>query len=350
MGYLRPCAEMLEHYSCGGSPYWATKAFNLLLVAPQDPFWKTKEEKLPIHEESFSVPLHQAGLVLVGDRKTGHVQLINQKSYHDKPEYNDKYTKFAYSSIFSYEARQVYKNFNCDNVLQFSADGINFRQRWEMEHLYAEKDFAASRYPLFDVDQHGTIHTSILVKGDFMVNVHQVETRKALVFREGGYPLGFDDGEAKTASVAGGEAAYADGKLTFLRNLYGYTKQFRATQFADDIQGSNVRYRQSVVPVVGHENRDQRKFLLASMVCGRAGTDSIKVLMGLVTQFKVRGNTVEILFFDGERAFLQVGNIQESKISLNGKRFSGPIVVARVSRNGKRWFVLEKSGKVECQE
>ncbi len=227
MGFLRPCAEMLEHYSCGGSPYWATKAFNLLMIRPADPFWKAKEEKLPIHRGSYSRPLRTAGLLLVGDKKTGHVQLINQKSYHDKPEYNDKYTKFAYSSIFSYEARQIYKNFNCDNVLQFSADGINFRQRWEMTHLYCAKDFAASTYPLYDVDAEGTIHTSILVKDDFLINLHQVETKKPLVFREGGYPLGFDEGEAKTVSIEGAEAAYKDGKLTFLRNLHGYDKQFR---------------------------------------------------------------------------------------------------------------------------
>jgi hypothetical protein len=108
MGYLRPCAGMLEHYSCGGSPYWATKAFNLLMIPPDDPFWKAKELPLPIHQGDFARPLPRAGMLLVGDKATGHVQLINQKSYHDKPEYNDKYTKFAYSSVFSYDARTIY--------------------------------------------------------------------------------------------------------------------------------------------------------------------------------------------------------------------------------------------------
>ncbi|HWZ96093.1 MAG TPA: DUF2264 domain-containing protein [Opitutaceae bacterium] len=350
MGFLRPCAEILEHYSCGGSPYWAAKAFNMLMIQPDDPFWKVKEEKLPIHRESFSVPLHSAGLLMVGDKKTGHVQLINQKSYHDKPEYNAKYTKFAYSSIFSYESRLIYKNYNCDNILQFSADGINFRQRWEMTPLYCEKNFAASKYPLYDVDKDGIIHTSILVKDDFMINLHQVETKKpSVVFQEGGYPLGFDKGAAKTVSIKGAEAAYIDGKLTFIRNLHGYTKQVHALPFADDINGSNVRYRQSVVPVLGFENGTQEKFYLASMVCGRVGTDSIKKLAGLVKGFKLKGNAAEIVFYDNERAFLQIGEIQDVKVSLNGKKFSGPIVVARVSKDGKKWFVLESSGKIQTE-
>ena len=349
MGFLRPCAGMLEHYSCGGSPYWAAKAFNLLMIPPGNPFWRAKEEEPPIRRQSYSVPLRSPGFLLVGDKKTGHVQLLNQKSYHEKPEYNDKYTKFAYSSVFSYEARRIYDNFNCDNVLQFSADGINFRQRWAMAHLYCEKDFAASTYPLHGVDEDGTVRTSVLVKDDFMVNVHQVETRKSLVFREGGYALGFDDGEARTVSIAGAEAAYKDGKVTFIRNLHGYTKQARATPFAEDVNGSNVRYRQSVVPVLGFENGAQRKFCLASLVCGRVGSDSIKKLAGLVRGFEVKGNTAEIVFYDGERAFLQIGGIQKVSGSLNGRSFSGFVVVARVSADGRRYFFLHRSGRVETE-
>jgi hypothetical protein len=345
MGFLRPCAEMLEHYSCGGSPYWATKAFNLLLIPPAAAFWQTPEEPLPIHRESYSVPLRDPGLLLVGHNKSGHVQLINQKSYHDKPEYNDKYTKFAYSSIFSYEARQIYKNFNCDNVLQFSADGINFRQRWQMEHLYCEKDFAASRYPLYDVDPEGAIYTWVLVKDDFMINLHQVETSKSLVFREGGYPLGFEEGEAETVSAAGAEAAYKDGKLTFIRNLHGYSRQFRAIQFADDVNGSNVRYRRSVVPALGFENRDVHKFYLVSMVCGRAAADPVDQLIAAVKAFRIEDNTAEIEFHDGERVFLQIGDIRNVSVLLNGRKFSGPIVVARVPADGSAEFVLEQSGR-----
>lgn len=351
MGFLRPCAEMLEHYSCGGSPYWSTKAFSILMIPPTDPFWKTKEEKLPIHQKSFSMPMRKAGLLLVGDKKTGHVQLINQKAHHDKSEYNDKYTKFAYSSIFSYEARMVYKNFNCDNVLQFSADGINFRQRWKMEHLYTEKDFTASKYPLFDVDEEGTIYTSILVKDDFMINVHQVNTtKKNLVFKEGGYPLGFDEGSAKTVSVKGAEAAYKDGKLTFIKNLYGYTVQNKALQFSDDINGSNVRYRQSVVPTLGYHSGSNQNFVLASLVCGKVGKDTIQKLNGVVKKFTVTDNKVDIVFGDGEKAFMQIGDIQNVEVAINGKKFSGEIVTARVSANKKSWFVLYKSGDVDSQE
>ena len=122
-----------------------------------------------------------------------------------------------------------------------------------------------------------------------------------------------------------------------------------ALPFADDVNGSNVRYRQSVVPVLGFENGAQEKFYLASLVCGRVGKDSIKKLAGLVKSFKLKGNTAEIVFYDGERAFVQIGDIQNVAISLNRRKFSGPIVMARVSRDGKKWFVLDSSGKSQSE-
>lgn len=347
MGYLRPVAEITEHYSCGGSPYWAVKSFNMFLIPEDDLLWKIKEEPLPIHKADFSMPVKSAGFLLVGNHRTGHVQLINQKSRHDNPDYNVKYTKFAYSSIFSYDAKPIYKSYNCDNILQFSEDGINFEQRWLIENLYCEKDFNASRYPLYKIDDNGMAYTYILVKDDFMINFHRIETEKSLIFREGGYPLGFDDGNAETVSVPGAEAAYKDGKITFIRNLYGYQRQYKAAPFFDNVTGVNVRYRQSVVPKLEYENKGRKISYLASMVYGKKGSDSIRQLMGLVKDFAVRENTAEICFYDNERVLMQIGDINDLTIILNGKSITGPIVVARVSSDGEKYWILDKTGTVD---
>lgn len=347
MGFIRPNAKMLEHYSCGGSPYWAAKAFTILLLPEDDPFWKVKEKPLPIHQSAFSHPVPDAGFLMLGDKKSGHVQLINQKSYHDQSEYNDKYTKFAYSSIFSYEAGRVYGSFNCDNILQFSEDGIMYNQRWEMENLYTVKNFIASKYPLFNTDSNGVAYTSILVKDDFMINFHQVETQKALYFKEGGYPLGFDDGSADILSSKFSEAAYKEGKTTYIRNLFGYSEKHKASPYQGQMSGTNVRYRQSVTPVLSYQNNDQKKFYLASMVYGKVGKANIESLDRLVKSFNVENNTASVEFSDGEKAFIQIGSISNVDISLNGKMLTGEIVNARVSKDGKKWTVLYKDGKVE---
>lgn len=346
LGWLRPCEFVLEDYNSSGSPLWATQSLALLLIRPDDPFWITREEPLPIHTGDFSVPLKEPGIVLVGTRSTGHVQLINQKAYHDTPAHNAKYTHFVYSSIFSYEARPIRGSFHGDNSLSFSSDGVHFRQRWKVENLYCEKDFAAARYPMCEVDERGLVYTWILVKDDFMINFHRIEpTRSPLVFREGGYPLGFDEGSPVLTSVENAEMAAIDGKLTFIRNLHGYTQQYHAQGFREDVCGSNSRYRQSVVPALGAEAHGTEALYLATMIYGKIGNDPIKELVSLVRRFTRDSNAATVEFYDGEQAFMQIGKIENTEVSLNGKSFAGAIVVARASADGKRWFVLERSGK-----
>lgn len=369
MGWLRPSEWVLEHYNCGGSPLWAAKAFSMLLLPESNPFWAAPEEPLPIHKGDFSRPLKEAGLVLVGTKESGHVQIVNQKPYHNMPSYNAKYTKFAYSSIFSQDGRRVYGSFNCDNALTFSSDGINFRERWKHENLYTVKNFAVSKYQMYDevkdpkreeyASELGWVTSSVLVKEDFMVNVHEVRpARSGLVFREGGYPLGFDEGKPVLSSTEGAEMAALGGKISFIRNLHGYTEQFKAQGFHEDISGANVRYHQSVVPKLGTERNSTEPFVLACMVYGKVGSERIEELSSLVVSFAMEGNRLEIGFYDGERVFMQVGDVKEVSVMLNGKAFTGPVVMARVQANGQDHQVLmaaepEKSaepGKVQLEE
>lgn len=335
LGYLRPSAEILEHYSCGGSPLWAAKTFAVFLLPPDHEIWKTPEKPLPIHKDNFSVALKEAGFLLNGNTRTGHVQLINHKARHDKPEYNAKYTKFAYSTHFSYESRAIYKNFNCDAVLQFSNDGINFRQRWKMQELHCIPGFAASTYPLYDADPDGYATTFTILKDDFIINLHQINATKTLVLREGGYALGFEAGQPEIGSAPDAEFASKDEAFTFIRRLHGFTKQYPAAPFAGDINGSNVRYSRSVVPMLETECEANTPTLLASMIYASPGKASLKQLHALVTDFSSNGNTVEIEFHDGEKVIAQLGQPVEIARSVNGTQIEGPIIFARISPEGK---------------
>jgi len=385
LGYLHPCGAAVDAYSCGGSPYWAAKAFNIFLLPESDQFWQTSEKPLAIHTQSFSIPIKSAGFLLVGDKATGHVQLINQKSAHTALAFSKKYTNFVYSSAFSYEARPVYQNYNCDNALTFSKDGVRYQQRQQIENLYCEKDFAASKYKLCSSGVEiargkrqilkdklrkiwkfvafrgkrpknyrlaasktlGLGYTYTLVKDDFIINVHRIETNESLVFKEGGYPLGFNQGEAETLSIEGAEATFKDGKVSFIRNLYGYTQQFEAHPFCEDLHGSNIRYRYSVVPALGFENGDQKVFYLACMVYGKVGYTGIEQLMELITDFRIEQGLVQITFHDAERVMMQLGEIKNLDLTLNSKLVIGKVVMARVSAEDKSYFILDEAGQVQ---
>ncbi|MDZ7721837.1 MAG: DUF2264 domain-containing protein [candidate division KSB1 bacterium] len=347
MGWLRPNEFVLEHYNCGGSPLWATKSMALLFIPQDDPFWTQPEEELPIHQKDFSFPIKEPGLVMIGRKDSGHVQIINQKPYHDKSEYNARYTNFAYSSIFSYEARPIYKSWNCDNSLTFSTDGINFKQRWKTENLYCETDFAAARYPMHEVDDNGIITTFILVKDDVMINIHRIEPSLSnLVFREGGYSLGFDEGETQVFSKPGIEYAIKDDKITFIRNLYGYTRSFKARGFHEDVCGANSRYHKSVVPAFGTERQTDEPFYLASMVCGRMGNVETDELEEFVKSFRIVDNRAELVFYDDEHVMMQMGPVQSLSININALPVTGKVVLARISSDAKLNDLLYEDGSL----
>jgi hypothetical protein len=286
--------------------------------------------------------------LLIGEKSSGHVQLINHKSCHHE-EYNAKYTKFAYSSIFSYEARRIHGSLNCDNVLQFSSDGIAWHQRNAMQNLHCEPGFAASRYRLAGVDEEGEAVTYTLVKSHFLVNFHRVVTEKDLFFREGGYPLGFEEGGARTESSACTEAAWKDGRLTCIRNLCGYEYGTRALPHGEDVGGSNVRYAKSVVPALHYRTHGRRESYLASMVCAKVGEDALDDLERLVSGFRVTANSAFIRFHDREEAYLQIGQIREVEVRVGGVLLSGPIVMARVTADGRRQVLSERVAPVPAQ-
>lgn len=308
LGYIHPNESILEHYSCGGSPYWAVKALSIFLLPENHPFWSAKEEPLPIHKGNFSRALPMAGLLLRGNGESGHIQLINHKSYHDKDEYNAKYTNFAYSSVFPYESRPVYKSWNMDNALLFSGDGVNYFQRWEMEHKATEENFCRSAYGLHNVDPEGRVETFTLFKGDSYINIHVIQTEKeGIDIKEGGYPLGLDVNDFSMAVTDSSSAVSGGGRLSFVKNLYGWDKVLEAVPLAEQLHGTNARYRYSRVPGVAAFLPKGRS-LYITQVTPFVGSEDPAPAEALVQEIAVEeagsGFIVAIGFSDGEKVRL----------------------------------------------
>ncbi len=307
LGFVGPCQDILEHYSCGGSPYWAGKAFNILMLPENDSLWQAVEAPLPIHKGDFCRSVPEAGLTLIGDNKSGHVQLISQKSYHNDADYNAKYTKFAYSSEFSYEAGKVHGSYNCDNILQFSSDGIQYYQRWKMDLLYCDNGASISRYPLHIADPKGEGRTWIIPKGDQLILIHRLNSTVDMKLREGGYPLGFAMGDAAEVHRGRGSIAARHGeRVSYFRALHGYVSgECRESQ--GQLHGQNVRYARSAVPEFVANCRAGETKVLVAQVCGRTRTTGIEELDALVSELRVDEESVSLLFADGEKVFVRLG-------------------------------------------
>tara|TARA_B100001123_G_scaffold449902_1_gene617393 strand:- start:3097 stop:5007 length:1911 start_codon:yes stop_codon:yes gene_type:complete len=75
MGWYDPFEDMVETYSCGGSPYWASKAFSPLLIPLNNPFWSASEESIPAAISDQSVAAEAPGLIV--RTVAGESEIIN---------------------------------------------------------------------------------------------------------------------------------------------------------------------------------------------------------------------------------------------------------------------------------
>ena len=348
LGYVGACSDMLEHYSCGGSPYWAAKAFNLLALPSDHPFWHCAEEPLPSQKGAGVLALPSVGFT-ISSSQSGQTMLLNHKARHDKAEYNDKYTKFAYASAFPYQARRIYGNSDCDAVLQFSADGAAWHQRWKMRPIACGQLGGASVYPLFEADPDGEASTVSLIQGDLIINLHQIQATKPLLLREGGFACGSDLHMPVPVSVPADEAAglgpaeavcadggSASGRISMIRSLGGWTKSVAAEGFAQDRVGANVRYAFSAVPRLEAKAVPGQPLLLASLVVGRVGPDTIGQVAAGVASSTLNPETGELrlTFADGSRAMMRTPDAAGSPSELEGKAIAVGTLVALCGKDG----------------
>ena len=129
IGYKYPNLVMAERYNAPGSPLWALKAFLLLSLDDNHPYWSIEAEKYPTLEQIKAFP-------------AGHMVISHQNGagavmYPEGPlvlpvvlgHMEEKYAKFAYSSKLGFsvhKANDCLENMAPDNDLVFQIGGRLF--------------------------------------------------------------------------------------------------------------------------------------------------------------------------------------------------------------------------------
>ncbi|MGH0052703.1 MAG: DUF2264 domain-containing protein [Sphaerochaetaceae bacterium] len=187
VGYVYPCRSMAEQYNAPGSPYWALKAYLILALSNQHPFWQSEELPLPKLEETFL--LKQPGAIM--QRTNDDVIMLNAGQY---PAYHmlqiaEKYAKFAYSARYTFSVAASYYEFEqtgCDNMLFLSDDSQNWRARRESEVKIVSEGYLCTIWrPYPDV----AITTYLIPAGMFHIRVHTIQTGRKLYTKEGGFAI-----------------------------------------------------------------------------------------------------------------------------------------------------------------
>jgi hypothetical protein len=191
VGYAYPNLIMADAYNSPGSPYWGLKAYLVLALGPDHPFWKAEEEPLP------EAPLGKAEIAVervpqfVITRTREDVQLLTGGRYpgFDMNHPAQKYCKFAYSARFGFcvsHGAYGLGNTGCDSMLMLSEGDGYWRERRNTSAAVSGLNWTMSIwYPWPDVQ----ITTMLVSLGAWHVRIHRIKSPRPLMTAEGGFSL-----------------------------------------------------------------------------------------------------------------------------------------------------------------
>lgn len=252
IGYRYPNLKMAEFYNAPGSPSWAMKAF-LILALPEDhPFWTCEEQELP-ELEAVSVQKHPFMILMRGEGGS-HVQALTSGQYaRFEPSFMAaKYEKFAYSNVFGFSVPGGEYGLDqgaFDSMLALSEQDDNmYRARHICEEVTVGESCIHSVWkPWKDV----SIQTWLIPCGSWHVRVHKIESGRELTGGEGAYAVNCDyyekneNGAEKFTDERCARAFYPWG-CTGIVNLEGQ----REGVMVQAHPNTNVMYSRTVIPTL----------------------------------------------------------------------------------------------------
>jgi hypothetical protein len=254
VGYGYPNLVMADRYNSPGSPYWGMKAFLVLALGEDHPFWRAKEQPLPelprITEERIP------GLIV--SHTPEDVQLLVPGRYpgYDMAHGAAKYGKFVYSARFGFSVSHSSYNIEmtgCDSTLLLSDDpapellpaserdapgkdrpretplplhgdfprdfspelflkGRYWRERRQVRDIRSGPNWTAGVWqPWEDV----SVTTVLLSLGEWHIRVHRIETPRPLLAVEGGFSLPRYHGLEEALPVRNAASAEGEALVSF---------------------------------------------------------------------------------------------------------------------------------------
>jgi len=348
MGFHGEYLPLPESYSSAQSPYWAAKAWWSLLLAEDHPFWTSREEPNEVEKADYIVTIPGAGIMVQGDKETGHVMLYLNKS---RDWAKKKYSNLSFSSHFGFDINYLKDTFNFDGGVCASEDGRHFLHRMYPVHIMTQDHFSASyQMPLLtapggDRDPQNRVYTNIILKDDYHLRIHKVVANRNFQVFDGGLALGYDSGKPVIKSGQGWEYCNHGKKVSFIKNLHGFNGQVPARGFQGNPKGNNMMNTFSVVPALRWRGNDIDGRIFASLVVANLKSSSPQELNRLVAKFEVRENLVHVVFNDGEEVYTQIGEFRDIFVELKGRKLSGRILFARADADG-RYHVVYHDGRL----
>lgn len=302
IGYGYPNLKTAEFYNGPGSPAWAMKAFLILALGDNHPFWTAEEEPLP--EQKQTVCQKHPCMILMRNEKGSHVQALTSGQYaaFEPTGMAAKYEKFAYSTRFGFSipsGEYGLEQAAPDSMLALSVPGENlFRVRRKCEAFRVEETYIYSRWHPWNQTE---VETWLIPWNPWHIRVHRITSEGALEIAEGAYsiPWGRYSGGSEQVAELGQEENLAD-KMT---GIGAFCQQGgsgiidisgnRAGRLLRPHPNTNILYPITVLPILTGELPKGESWL-CSLVFGEAGWEESKACWKKPPKIRFSNGILEI--------------------------------------------------------
>ena len=246
IGYRYPNLHMSESYNSPDSPYWSLKAFILLALPDDHPFWQAEAEPLPKLDNTKV--LKEAQMIIQRDGKKVTALTPGKLHYNTHVHVSEKYCKFAYSSEFGFSVPRSNKFLNQaapDSMLSFEIDGYIFTRRLSQK-IMAEDDKLLSLWSPFQGIEVTT--TLIPIEGGH-IRRHKITSEYDCIARDAGFSVSCVQGTDCTFST--------DNNVAIVKNNFSFCSVESTSNGKADIisfhPNTSLVYQKTFTPLVAYD-------------------------------------------------------------------------------------------------
>lgn len=211
IGYKYPNLHMAESYNAPGSPYWSFKAFIMLALDNDHPFWTADIEPMPKLDDIHYAPY--ANMIMTRQGDNACLYPCGDYGEYANNHACAKYSKFVYSTKFGFSVPREYLGIHqaaADNVLAFEIDGHVFVRQNPTSFEVLEDRVVSEWSPFVGI----VVKTTIIPTKDGHIRRHEINSEYNCKAYDGGFAV-YDnrDGNIVT-NIGGGYASVTNGKVT----------------------------------------------------------------------------------------------------------------------------------------
>jgi hypothetical protein len=273
LGWTDEFPNLMEHYSCAASPYWAAKGMAPLLLPRTSAFWMQPEQPMPA-ESDFERAIPAAGLVV---RATGGAVELFNGGTNISPGNTGfgpwKWGKWSYRTGAGFELGESEGCYPGDAALTaVTMDGM-VHGRHGTYCLEATASHMAFTCGLGGVRSPHNIQTEshLWWRGGWVLHFHQVDTRQPTRFQLGTHSLSSGTPEQLTVREEEQICHAANDSLHVgIASLHGFPRTFARRHGGDQGPRTHINSPHSIYLVLETDWLESTACLAAVIWVGRS--------------------------------------------------------------------------------